>query len=170
MAEETVPAQQPKKGNLFKIVLIVLLLIIVIAASVGATLLFMRKTAAVHPADAKPKPEKSVPKKKALYLSLDPPLVVNFQGNNRVNYLQVGIDIMSYDQNVLDDIKKDMPVLRNNLIMLFTGQSFKTLSTRDGRQKLRIQVLKAVRGVLGKDDTKEASKVQAVYFTSFVMQ
>jgi flagellar FliL protein len=59
--------------------------------------------------------------------------------------------------------------VRNDLLLLLGGQHYDTISTREGKEKLRQQALDAVRRVVASAGGK-ADKVEAVYFTSFVMQ
>ena len=53
--------------------------------------------------------------------------------------------------------------------MLLGNQHYDTISTREGKEKLQAQSLEAVRAVV-KSAGGEAAKVEALYFTAFVMQ
>jgi flagellar FliL protein len=66
-------------------------------------------------------------------------------------------------------VKANDPVVRNDLLLLLGGQHYATISTREGKEKLREQALESVRRVVTNAGGK-ADKVEAVYFTSFVMQ
>ena len=59
--------------------------------------------------------------------------------------------------------------MRNDLLMLFGGQKYEVVSTREGKEALRTQTLTAVRKIVAGAGGKP-EKVEAVYFTSFVMQ
>jgi len=76
---------------------------------------------------------------------------------------------MSRDQPTLDLLKANDPVVRNDLLLLFGNQKYATISTSAGKEKLRADALDTVRKVVagagGKPDL-----VEAIYFTSFVMQ
>jgi flagellar FliL protein len=61
------------------------------------------------------------------------------------------------------------PVVRNDLLLLLGNQHYETIATREGKEKLRAQALGAVRKVVTNAGGK-ADKIEAVYFTSFVMQ
>ena len=56
-----------------------------------------------------------------IYMPLDPAFVVNFEHNGGIRYLQLSLQIMAYDQPVLDKVAANIPAVRNNLIMLFSG-------------------------------------------------
>jgi flagellar FliL protein len=104
----------------------------------------------------------------ALYLALDPPFVVNFQSDTAARFLQVGVQLMAHDQKALDAAKASEPAVRNALVMLFSSQDAKTLISRDGMEKLRSDALDEIRKIVA-ERTKGAT-LDAVYFTSFVMQ
>ncbi|MCY1458553.1 Flagellar basal body-associated protein FliL [compost metagenome] len=61
-----------------------------------------------------------------------------------------------------------MPVLRNKLVMLFSGQNFDTLVTPVGKEMLRQQATATVQE-LAKQETGELA-VEQVLFTNFVLQ
>lgn len=103
-----------------------------------------------------------------LFYALDPPFVVNFQGEGQVHFLQVGVQLMARDQGALDAAKAEDPVIRNDLVMLFSGQDQKVLMTRSGKEKLRAQALADVQRIVARRYGKPG--IEAVYFTSFVMQ
>ncbi len=113
--------------------------------------------------------KKEPPVKEPIYLALDPPFVVNFQDDGGFRFLQVGVQVMSRQQAALDAVKASEPAVRNALVMLFSGQSYAALNSREGKEKLRADALaeiqKAVAGRL-----KGGNTVDELYFTSFVMQ
>jgi flagellar FliL protein len=104
----------------------------------------------------------------ALYLALDPPFVVNFQSDTAARFLQVGVQLMAHDQKALDAAKASEPAVRNALVMLFSSQDAKTLISREGKEKLRSDALAEISKIVA-ERTRGAS-LDAVYFTSFVMQ
>ena len=75
---------------------------------------------------------------------------------------------MARDEAIIDAVKQHMPVIRNSLISLFSSQEFKTISTREGKEALRQEVLAEIQQIL-EQQTGEPG-VEDVYFTSFVMQ
>ncbi len=103
------------------------------------------------------------------YLALDPPFVVNFEAEQLVRFLQVTVQVMSHDSATIELLHANDPVVRNDLLLLFGNQKYAVIATRDGKEQLRAQALAAIRKVIAKaGGTPE--KVEAVYFTSFVMQ
>lgn len=150
-------------GGKKKIILLVVGVLVLVGASVGGTIFFLgggEQQAAQEVVEEPPK--------KAHYFSLDPPFVVNFPGGGRGRFLQITLDAMTYDETVVDAVRTHMPVLRNNLILLFSEQDASNLITPEGKEALRIATLDSMQKVIEKETG--AKGVENVYFTSFVMQ
>lgn len=113
--------------------------------------------------------EKAEPKLPAQYLKFDPPFVVNFENRGMMRFLQVSIEVMTRDPATAELIRQHDPKLRNDLLMLLGGQTYETISTREGKERLRGEALKAVHDVIS-GEGGNPEKVEQLYFTSFVMQ
>ena len=92
----------------------------------------------------------------------------HFRDDQAVRYLQVGVSLMSHEQAALDAAKEAQPVIRNELLMLFSGQNYENLIDAAGKQKLQAQALAAVQKIISARTGKPG--IDALYFTSFVMQ
>jgi flagellar protein FliL len=158
-AEDAAPK---RKG---KTLLIVMVLAVVLLAGGGAGARFMP---APH-SQQKHAEVKKEPLGPALYVALDPPFVVNFEAEQQVRFLQVTAQLMSRDPATIEMLKSNDPVVRNDLLLLFGNQKYSVISTREGKESLRAQTLAAVRKIIASAGGKP-EKVEAVYFTSFVMQ
>src|SRR5262245_58766155 len=156
----------PKKGKLGLILTILAVLVLGGGGAAAYVLGLFGQTDAKAAAAQKGKETEKLP---ALYVALDPPFVVNFEAEQLVRFLQVTVQVMSRDPATVDVIKANDPVVRNDLLLLLGGQHYETISTREGKEKLRQQALEAVRRVVTSAGGK-AANVEAVYFTSFVMQ
>jgi flagellar FliL protein len=104
-----------------------------------------------------------------IYVNLDPPFVVNFEAEAMVRFLQVTVSVMTRDAQVADELKKNDPRIRNDLLMLLGNQKYEAISTREGKLDLQSRSLETVRNVV-KSAGGESEKVEALYFTAFVMQ
>jgi flagellar FliL protein len=104
-----------------------------------------------------------------IYYKFDPPFVVNFGGEGSTRYLQVTVEAMSRDAGILEVLKNNEPAVRNDLLMLFSSQDNTALLSADGKEKLRAATLAAIRKVLDSEGGG-GNKIEAVYFTSFVIQ
>lgn len=120
-----------------------------------------QEVAAEKPAAKPPAP--------AIYLKMDPQMVVNFDANSEVKFLAVDMEFMAREQEVIDNLNRNMPKLRNNILMLISNRDYKTLMTREGKDQLRAEALSEARKVL-KQETGSGDKLEDLFFTSFVVQ
>jgi flagellar protein FliL len=105
--------------------------------------------------------------KTTLYYAIDPPLVVNFEDGSVVRFLQITMEVMAHDQKALDSVQKNLPLIRNNLLLLMSNRNYQSLMSREGKEKLRGEALAEVRAVQQKQG---GGDVDDLLFTSFVVQ
>ena len=105
--------------------------------------------------------------KAAIYYAIDPPLVVNFEDGSVVRFLQITMEIMAHDQKAIDSVQKNIPLVRNNLLLLMSNRNYQSLMSREGKEKLRGEALTEVRAVQKKQG---GGDVDDLLFTSFVVQ
>lgn len=103
-----------------------------------------------------------------IYFDIDSNLIVNFQGGGRIRFLQLGVQAMTRDPAVIEVLKQHHPLIRNNLILLLSEQSQEQLVTREGKAALADAALAEIQKILTEQYGKPG--VEAVYFTTFVMQ
>ncbi len=174
-----VETEKPQKsGKLGKILLFGGIGVLIVAMAVTITVLLMRgghdEGAAAEPVAEKSAPEaktakaKPVAGKTPLYLDVDPPFVVNLNDDSGVRFLQVAVSVMAYNQEALDKVQANMPLVRHNLMLLFSSQKFSDIKTRDGKVALQEKALATVRNAL-KEVTGEPL-VDALYLPSIVGQ
>jgi flagellar FliL protein len=157
------PIKPKKKGKLLWIVIAV----VVIAGGAGAWFAF--KPAAAQPDGATAAAKPAAPHSAPIYYKFDPAFVVNFGGEGSARYLQVTVEAMSRDAAVMESLKNFEPAVRNDLVMLYSGQDNATLMTVEGKEKLRDATLGIIRKVLDSEGGN-GKGLEAVYFTSFVIQ
>jgi flagellar protein FliL len=104
-----------------------------------------------------------------LYVAMDPPFVVNFEGEQLVRFLQITVQVMTRDPASVELLKANDPVVRNDLLLLFANQKYEVVATRAGKEKLRADALTAIRHVVQSGGGR-SDHIEQVYFTSFVMQ
>lgn len=108
---------------------------------------------------------------KAEYFKLHPAFVVNVKASKRSRYLQAEAQVMSRDKDAFKAIQKHNAAIRHGLIMLLSEQEFAQLKTVDGKKQLQADALSTIQEVLKEYEGLEDEKgVEAVYFTSFVIQ
>lgn len=149
-----------KKG----IIIYVLIGIVAVAAGVGGTLFFIKGNSNEGLSE-----EAEPPKKKAEYYAIKPPFIVNFKDDKgRQRFLQIGVSVMSRESDAITALQTHAPLVRNNLIMLFSGQSFGELQEPEGKDKLAAQTLEELQRFL--QEETGAPGIEKILFTDFVMQ
>lgn len=110
-------------------------------------------------------------KQPPIYFAIEDPFIVNFseQSNGAVRYLQVKIKLMARSQAVIDRVKMHLPAIQHELLMLFYSQKYDELQTSEGSQALQQASLATINQIL-KSETSLEDELEAVYFTSFIMQ
>lgn len=175
--EDKVEAVEEKKGGMMKIILLVNGLLLVIGIAIGVTVFMLggdENAAEGEDAEmledgaegdsAKKKKSKGTP----IYVPLHPAFVVNFENQEQVSFLQVNIQIMTYDASVEGALKVHMPAVRNELLLLLGGKQYHEINTREGKRALSEESIELIKQVLKNVD--EPNSIEALYFTSFVMQ
>ncbi len=168
MAKSEAAVKEPgSKSKLKLIIVIVLGVLLAIGLSVGATWYFM------HSAQSKPAPApveaSSSTKQPAIFEPMPPAFVANFKdASGRQRYMQVSITLLARNQADLDALKVHMPVIRNNLVMLFSGQTYEALATPVGQELLRQKATASVQEVAQKEVGKVV--VEQLLFTNYVLQ
>lgn len=165
--EETGVVAEPKSGGMMKKLGLAGGALLLVGAGVFAGVTFFGTNAqpeneevidVAEPADGP-----------ALYTSLHPPLVINFKDlAGEPHYMQITMEVMARDQDVINAVRDNAPVIRNALILLYSGAIYDEVSTRDGKKKMLADGLAEIREVMT-ELTGEAG-VEAVYFTSLVIQ
>ncbi|MFJ4383688.1 flagellar basal body-associated protein FliL [Pseudomonas sp. NPDC089407] len=165
MAKSEAVKDPATKGKLKLIIMAVVGLLLAIGLSVGATWFIMHKGEPAPAAEA----AASNAKPAAIYVPLTPAFVVNFNQNGRQRYMQVSIAMQARNQADLDALKVHMPVIRNNLVMMFSGQGFDTLASSPvGQEMLRQKATAVVQEVAQKELGKPV--IDQLLFTNFVLQ
>ncbi len=168
-----------KKSGALKIILIVVGVLALLGTNIGMTLyLTSNSKDAASEEGAHEEGEESTggdgehasgeAEKNMIYFKFDPTFVVNFQAQDALRFLQVTVEVMARDEQVIAAVEQHMPIIRNNLIVLFSSQDFTTISTRVGKERIRAQTLSEIQKVLKEQIGKPG--VEEVYFTNFVMQ
>ena len=103
-----------------------------------------------------------------IYVPLHPAFVVNFENQEKVSFLQVDIQIMTFDSKVETALKEHMPIVRNELLLLLGGKQYHEINTREGKRNLSQEAIREIQRVL--EEAGAPAGIEALYFTSFVMQ
>lgn len=105
----------------------------------------------------------------AIYVPLDPPLLANFEDDRGMTrYLQLSLQAMGRDQKEMDAVRQHAPAIRNAFLFLMSTLSFADISSVEGKEKLRAEMLQEAQAILVRNTGKPG--VEEIYFTSFVIQ
>ncbi|MDD5214967.1 MAG: flagellar basal body-associated FliL family protein [Methylococcales bacterium] len=161
MEQEAV--EKPSKKPL---IILILAVVISLAAGAGGMFFFMQQQVEhkVEEACAEPPP----PVITTIYNELSKPLVVNFQQNSSVRLVKITLSISAGDEETIAVLKKNEPMIMNNLLMLISGQNTDDLKTHEGKIALRNAIFDDVSAMLEK--TSPGSEIKEVFFTSLIMQ
>ncbi|MDF1589407.1 MAG: flagellar basal body-associated FliL family protein [Gammaproteobacteria bacterium] len=155
-----------KSGGNPKLLIIIIAVLVLALIGVGAMFLM---------GDNNAEPENETtetvakPKAAPIYSSVEAPFIVNFskQSNGAVRYLQVKLKVMARDQGVIDSFSLNLPAIQHELLLLLYDQNFDELNTV-GTKALQEKVLAKINEILKTQGTN--GQLEAVYFTSFLMQ
>jgi len=104
-----------------------------------------------------------------IYYPMDPAFVVNFKSNPDARLLQIGLSVASKNQAVIDAVKKHSPMIRNNVLLLLSGQEPAALKTAEGKEALRGKLLEDINAIVS-EQTGHEEGIDEIFFTGFIMQ
>ena len=99
------------------------------------------------------------------YLEMSPKFTVNLTGRRK--YLMINVQLMIEGEQSVEKIKKHMPALRHELIMLYSGKNADDLSTMEQREALRRETIETLRKTLDKYENSDGFR--DVFFTEFLL-
>ena len=169
MAEEETE-EKKESGGSTKLIIIILVVLLLVVIGAGAALFMMSggDSSGATTEDGEAAVEEVQTPKVPIYVPLHPAFLANFEDQSSASYLQVDVQIMTYDEAVETAVKTHMPKIRNDLLLLFGSQKYDELNTVKGKRELSKKAIATVSNVL--KDAGEAHSIEAFLFTSFVMQ
>ncbi len=163
-----------KKGGKGKLIVFIVAAVLLLGGGAGAGLYFTgaltpdAQTASEDDEDFEDEDEEEEAKGEAIYVDLHPAFTVNLQGKSKARFLQASVQVLTREPKVEQQIKQHAPMIRNKLVMLFSAKTSQELRTLEGKESLQNEARSAIEKVL-KAERGEGG-VEAVFFTSFVMQ
>jgi len=167
MAEEEQQAEAEATGSSkMKLIFIILGAVLLVGGSIGGTLLIVGgddETAAAG-VDEEVETSRGDPS----YVDLKPAFTVNLAPEDPVGFLQISMQVLTFNDDVAKELEKHKPLIRNNLLVLFGKQSSADLRVTEGKERLQKSALETVQTVINQHGS--GGEVDNVFFTSFVMQ
>lgn len=176
MAEQTAASQSPasdagsssgSKPTLFILLAIINMAVVV---GVGAMLYLGQKKKAAEPgvddvvkgeAEAHEKEEKSKD-----FIGKTVPLetfLVNVSGTRGRKLLKINMELEVSNNEVAEEIEKVKPKIRDYVIIIASSKTFQEISTREGKDALRNEIMTQINLFLTK------GKILNVFFTEWIM-
>ncbi len=106
-------------------------------------------------------------KKPVKFIDLDI-FTVNLQPEEDNQYLQVGLTVKTQETDVVNVIKKQMPEIRNRILLLLSSKKPTEISSIAGKQQLSAEITDEIRQTIDSEIMQE--EILNVLFTSFVIQ
>lgn len=99
------------------------------------------------------------------YVEMTPKFTVNLAEPKK--YLLVNVQLLVEGAEQVEKVKKHLPMLRHELIMMLSGMHVADLQSVEQREALRVKTKELLAGALGKVDTNDA--LRDVFFSEFLV-
>nr|WP_305907149.1 flagellar basal body-associated FliL family protein [Methylomarinum sp. Ch1-1]MDP4519876.1 flagellar basal body-associated FliL family protein [Methylomarinum sp. Ch1-1] len=99
------------------------------------------------------------------YLEMKPKFTVNLA--ERRKYLMINVQLLIEGERYIEKVKKHMPLLRHELIMLYSGLPADQLQTMEQREALRLKTKRRIVNALDKYENSDGFR--DVFFTEFLV-
>ncbi len=176
-----------KSGISMKVIIIIAIVVIVIVAgSIGATVVLLsggsEKSSSSSSSDSEHDSQEvsGDASKPSIYYLLKPDFVINFENEGKANFLSVQLQLMARKNGPINTIESHMPVLRNDVLLLLSGQKYNVVRTTDGKKQLQKDILIILKKIIDEENKSRKKKdgdgytkvgyIEEIYFTGFIMQ
>ncbi|GIZ80153.1 flagellar basal body-associated protein FliL [Aquipseudomonas alcaligenes] len=105
---------------------------------------------------------------KVAYYSLVPALVGNFGAGPKLKFYKADIALRVTGSEAEEKVEHHEPLIRNQLVMLFSQQSAASMADEAAKEKLRQEALKQVQDVLTQEEGKPI--VEDLLFNNLIIQ
>ena len=163
----------PRKKSKKKIVLLVLLALMLIGGGGAAIWYAMQPKAEVIEGEEEASEEEDTAeeevgeKKPPVFVTLEN-FLVNLRDDDGDHYLQLGIVFEVSDQPAVEEVKLQMPRIRNGILLLLSSKQSKDIATLEGKQLLAEQIAVEARKPMSMPEPNKG--IESVYFSNFVIQ
>jgi flagellar FliL protein len=105
---------------------------------------------------------------KVAYVSLVPALVGNFGAGPKLKFYKADIALRVTGTEAEEKVEHHEPLIRNQLVMLFSQQTDASMADEAAKEKLRQEALKQVQDVLNQEEGKPI--VEDLLFNNLIIQ
>ncbi len=144
------PTAAPAKAKSKKLIIIVAALAVLLVAGGAAAWLLLGKRAASGDEEEAhaPAAQAAAPKTPPIFMPMEN-MVVNLADPGGDRFAQVGITLELADAKTGELVKTYMPSIRNGVLLLVSQRSTEELLTREGKEKLALDIRREVSRPLG---------------------
>lgn len=112
--------------------------------------------------------EASIVQKDIIFYAFNPPIVVNVEDGNKLRFMQIELQLLARTQEAIDPVAELEPLLRHELILLFSGIDGATIKSVEAKDKLRQDSLALINKWLKSEGRK--AEIENVLFTKLIIQ
>jgi flagellar FliL protein len=107
---------------------------------------------------------------KVAYVALTPPFVGNYSldGGPKLHVYKADVALRVTGAEAQKAVKKNEPLIRNQLVSLFTQQTVESMGNVESKEKLRQEALKQVQQIMNEEEGKPV--VDDLLFNNFIAQ
>ena len=143
-SEEKAAAPAKKKGGKMMLIIIALA---VLAGGAGGAWFFMGKKSHADATPAPPKPP--------AYAPLEPFTVNLLPEGATQNYLQATLTLKVTDSHIANEVKQNIPEIRNRILFVLSSKKASELLTSEGKRKLAQEIMRETQLIISPDDIHE---------------
>ncbi|NVJ49512.1 MAG: flagellar basal body-associated FliL family protein [Gammaproteobacteria bacterium] len=156
-----------EKGGKGKLLIIIAAAVLVIGGGLAAWFLMSGDDEEVSTETETEQPAEDI-KSPAIYVGVPEAIISPLSGSSRNRMVQIKMSFMVRSPESEDLVKKHMPRLKNDLLVLVSGADADEAITPEGRKKLQQACLETARATM--KSLEGAEHIEQVLFVSFVMQ
>jgi flagellar FliL protein len=178
MAKEAKPAAEaapPKSGGKKLLIIIIVLLVLILVIGGAGTFFLLSRHSANDVDEEEEAVVEPVKKKKStkglppVYVPMDA-FTVNLIPESGDQFIQVVLSVEVDDAESGEQIKVYTPKIRNNVMLLLSSKKASELLTKEGKEKLSVEIRDQMNHVLDPGAREIGGPVREVLFTSFIIQ
>ena len=168
-AAAAAPEGAPKKSK--KMLFIAVGAVVLLAGGGGAAFMLMGKKHGS--AQAGQAEVKHVERKPSVFTPLDP-FTVNLADRDASHYLQIGLTYEVSGNDVSEEVKAQMPLIRSRILLLLTSKTAVELGTPEGKARLAGELIAVARqpmeGAKAPGTQTPDRGIANVHFSAFIIQ
>jgi flagellar FliL protein len=160
---EEAEVEAPKKSSKKKLIIIISAVLVLLGGSGGAAWYFMHQKSDPKKEEAK----HEEPAKAPVFVTLET-FTVNLQPDPDEKFLQLDLSMQVASSEDAEQLKAQMPAVRNRLLMLLTSKTATDISSSEGKKQLSDEIITEVKKPFSAG--AKSLGISGVFFTSFVIQ